>query len=111
MDVSEFEDLAEKTLEGLFDALDEAIGDDADVDIENGILTVELEDGRQYVINKHTPNKQIWLSSPISGAAHYQHDGKSWVSTRGGDSLMDVLNAEMRQIAGRRVALKALPHR
>lgn len=34
MDVSEFEDLAEKTLEGLFDALDEAIGDDADVDIE-----------------------------------------------------------------------------
>lgn len=105
MDVAEFETLAENTLEGLFDALEEAVGDDADVDFENGILTVELEDGRQYVINKHAPNMQIWLSSPISGAAHYKHDGAAWVSTRGGDSLMEVLNAEMSQITGQSVTL------
>lgn len=105
MDATEFENLAEETLENLFDAIDEAIGDDADVDFDNGILTVELEDGRQYVINKHAPNQQIWLSSPISGAAHYEHDGAAWVSTRGGDALLDVLGAELSQIAGQSVSL------
>jgi len=107
MDSTAFEDLAEKTIESLFDAIDEAIGDDADVDLENGILTVELEDGRQYVINKHSPNQQIWLSSPISGAAHYKFDDATaaWVSTRSSDVLLDVLSAEMSQIAGVSVRL------
>jgi len=107
MDSTAFEDLAEKTIESLFDAIDEAIGDDADVDLENGILTVELEDGRQYVINKHSPNQQIWLSSPISGAAHYKYDDATtaWISTRSSDVLLDVLNAEMSQIAGVSVRL------
>jgi len=107
MDATQFENLAAKTLENLFDAIEDAIGDDADVDFDNGILTVELEDGRQYVINKHTPNKQIWLSSPISGAAHYEYgeDVGAWVSTRGGDALLDVLNGELSQIAGEDVTL------
>ena len=107
MDATAFEELAEKTLESLFDAIDEAIGDDADVDMENGILTVELEDGRQYVISKHAPNKQIGLSSPISGAAHYGYDDATgaWISTRSRDSLLDVLSAEMSQIAGTSVRL------
>jgi len=107
MDSTAFEDLAEKMIEFLFDAIDEAIGDDADVDLENGILTVELEDGRQYVINKHSPNQQIWLSSPISGAAHYKYDDATtaWISTRSSDVLLDVLSAEMSQIAGVSVRL------
>jgi len=107
MDSTVFEDLAEKMIESLFDAIDEAIGDDADVDLENGILTVELEDGRQYVINKHSPNQQIWLSSPISGAAHYKYDDATtaWISTRSSDVLLDVLSAEMSQIAGVSVRL------
>jgi len=107
MDATAFEDLAEKTIESLFDSIDEAIGDDADVDLENGILTVELEDGRQYVINKHSPNQQIWLSSPISGAAHYGYDDESgaWVSTRSSDVLLDILSAEMSLIAGVSVRL------
>ena len=107
MDATAFEDLAEKTLESLFDAIDDAIGDDADVDLENGILTVELEDGRQYVINKHAPNQQIWLSSPINGAAHYGYDEAAgvWISARSSDSLLDVLSTEMSQIAGTPVRL------
>ena len=107
MDATTFENLAEKTLESLFEAIDDAIGDDADVDFDNGILTVELEDGRQYVINKHAPNQQIWLSSPISGAAHYAYDQESkiWLSTRGGDALMQALSTELSQIAGKSVAL------
>ncbi|OEJ68688.1 iron donor protein CyaY [Magnetovibrio blakemorei] len=107
MDASAFEELAAKTLESLFEAIDDAIGDDADVDFDNGILTVELEDGRAYVVNKHAPNLQIWLSSPISGAAHFAFDEAigAWLSTRGGETLMEVLNTEFSQIAGEQVSL------
>lgn len=107
MDATEFENLAERTLENLFDAIDEAIGDSTDVDFENGILTIELEDGRQYVINKHTPNMQIWLSSPISGAAHYKYDtdAKAWVSTRSTDRLLDVLSTELSSLSGNSLSL------
>lgn len=32
-----------------------------------GVLTANTGKAGTYVINKQTPNKQIWLSSPISG--------------------------------------------
>lgn len=107
MDASAFEDLAEETLERLFDALDETIGDVADVDQEGGMLTVELEDGRQYVINKHTANQEIWVSSPISGAAHYRFDEEAgtWVSTRDASVLLETLAAELTQACAVTVAL------
>ena len=31
---------------------------------QSGVLTVKVGDHGTYVINKQTPNKQIWLSSP-----------------------------------------------
>lgn len=107
MDASEFEDLAEKTLERLFDAIDDAIGDDADVDMQGAVLTIELEDGRQYVINKNAAAQEIWVSSPVSGAAHYAYneDADAWVSTRDRRLLSDTLAAELGEATGASVDL------
>src|SRR5262245_46359512 len=101
MDESQFAAAADRTLRALFEALDEGLPD-ADVDLREGILTVELDDGRQYVINKHAPNRQIWLSSPISGAAHFNLDAASgtWRSTRGGAELKQLLSTELAGAAG-----------
>lgn len=107
MDSATFEDLAEETLDGLFDAIDDAIGDDVEVDFDNGILTLELQDGRQYIINKHAASKEIWVSSPVSGAAHYAYDleAGNWISTREGGALSDVLAAELKGLTGQDVNL------
>jgi len=107
MDVSDFEDLAEEALNGLFEALEAAIGDIVEVDFDNGILTIELEDGRQYVINKHAPTQELWVSSPISGAAHYAYnqDRGGWVSTRGAAVLVTALAAELSEVSGQSVNL------
>ena len=102
MDDSSFEKLAGRTIDRLFEALDDALGDRAEIDLEGGILTIELEDGGQYVINRHGPNRQIWLSSPKSGAWHFERkedgagggSGGGWVSTRGSERLDAVLGAE-----------------
>jgi frataxin len=94
MEDSSFEKLAGQTLEYLFEALDDGIGDSAEVEMQGGILTVELADGGQYVINRHGPNRQIWVSSPKSGAWHFERRGDAWVSTRGDERLDALLGAE-----------------
>ena len=83
--------------------------DDADPDVElrGGILTVILDDGRQFVINKHTPTRQIWVSSPIGGAAHYAWDdnAKVWRSTRSDAVLQAALAADLGKASGLGVKL------
>ena len=106
MDEREFETLADRMLSALQARLEELIGDDADVDLRGGILTIELEDGRQFVLNKHAPNRQIWLSSPVSGAAHFgRSESGAWVATRGGGVLDAILAADLGQALGRTVSL------
>lgn len=107
MDERAFETLADRTLQHLFAQIEAELGDVADVDLRGGILTIVLDDGRQYVINKHAPNRQIWMSSPISGASHYEHDAASggWRSTRGGEMLGPCLSEELAALTGTAVAL------
>jgi frataxin len=67
-----------------------------------------------YVLNKQPPNKQIWLSSPISGpkrfdwvvsgeSMHEKEGGGEgdWVYLRDGTSLTDVIRKELGVELGR----------
>jgi frataxin len=92
MSDSAFENLAN----GLLAALEEGIGAHVDAELQGGILTVEGSEGT-WVINKHAPTQQIWLSSPQSGARHYAFDTGSgqWKDTRGGPDLIAHLSAEL----------------
>jgi frataxin len=105
LDESAFTRLADETLGRLFERLEEAVGDYADVELQDGILTVDFESGGRFVVNKHQPNRQIWLASPVSGAAHFAWDGSGWVSTRGGAALLGVLAADVTKIAEKEVVL------
>jgi frataxin len=90
MSNSAFETLADSLLE----ALEAGIGDDAE--LQGGVLTLEADEGT-WVVNKHAPTEQVWLSSPKSGARHYGFDAGSglWKDTRGGSDLLSTLNAEL----------------
>ena len=90
MTMNDYHSLADQTLAAYEDALIEAdVKGEVDVELQDGILTITMEDGRQFVLNKHAPTQQLWLSSPISGASHHRYDepGRKWVSTREGDPL------------------------
>lgn len=60
---------ADRALEHLFEAFETLLDDldieDSDVELSQGVLTLRLGDLGTYVINKQTPNRQIWMSSPI----------------------------------------------
>lgn len=95
MELSEFITLAEKTLQQLSDTLEEADPEGAlDIDFNNGILTIELPDGGQYVINRHNASGQIWLSSPKSGASHFSYQEREWVDSKG-NRLKALLQKEL----------------
>jgi frataxin len=89
---SAFETLADSLLA----TLEEALGDHVDAELQGGILTVEGEQGT-WIVNKHAPTRQIWLSSPVSGARHYAFDAGTgqWRDTRGGGDLLTVLGTEL----------------
>ena len=62
------------------------------------MLTVNL--GREqgtYVINKQSPNQQIWLSSPESGPARFDYcrTKKTWIYSHTGLGLHALLNMEI----------------
>ena len=106
IDESTFQTLADETLARMMDTLEEAVGDQLDIDLQDGILTIELDSGSQYVINKHAPNRQIWMSSPVSGASHFDCDGNGgWVGTRGAGTLAAMLSAGLTAATGRTVGL------
>nr|XP_009788901.1 PREDICTED: frataxin, mitochondrial isoform X2 [Nicotiana sylvestris] len=65
----EYHRLANATIHDLLEKLEE-YGDSVDidgfdVDYGNEVLTLKLGGLGTYVINKQTPNRQIWMSSPV----------------------------------------------
>jgi frataxin len=74
---------------------------------EGGVLEIHLGKHGSYVINKQTPNQQIWFSSPVSGPKRYHYDAvaKCWVNTRDGHRLYDLLSEELSRIFNKPVQL------
>ena len=107
MDNSQFESLADATLARLQAAVEAAPGGNLDAELVGGILTIEIESGGQFLLNKHGPNRQIWLSSPVSGAWHFawSEDDQAWISTRGGERLEELLGRELSDADGEAIQL------
>ncbi|XP_019373033.1 PREDICTED: frataxin, mitochondrial [Gavialis gangeticus] len=116
LDEATYEKLAEETLDSLVeffeDLADEAFTpEDYDVSFGIGVLTVTLGgDMGTYVINKQTPNKQIWLSSPTSGPKRYDWTGRNWVYTHDGKSLHELLQMEISTALKTKLDLSPLVH-
>eukprot|EP00812_Abedinium_dasypus_P011453 NODE_5010_length_620_cov_197.847788.p2 GENE.NODE_5010_length_620_cov_197.847788~~NODE_5010_length_620_cov_197.847788.p2 ORF type:complete len:131 (-),score=42.79 NODE_5010_length_620_cov_197.847788:210-602(-) len=95
IDETRFHATADPLLDDLFDVIDEADFEFIeDIHCDDGVLTLELEDGRAFVINKHYATRQIWYASPVSGALYFslQPNG-TWVSQ--GRELTEVLKADL----------------
>ncbi|GER48203.1 frataxin homolog [Striga asiatica] len=81
--------------------------DGYDVDYGNEVLTLKLGDLGTYVINKQTPNRQIWMSSPVSGPSRFDwdQDSRSWIYRRTKQDLLKLLETELQKLCGEPVSL------
>jgi frataxin len=68
--------------------------------LQQGVLTVKLGRHGTYVINKQTPNRQIWMSSPVSGPFRYDYQHGSWVYARTGQELLQQVQQELQGLLG-----------
>ncbi|KAF2635024.1 putative mitochondrial chaperone Frataxin [Massarina eburnea CBS 473.64] len=114
---SEFHERADAYLDELVARLEEKQEETPDLEVEYsaGVLEVKIPSkDYTFVINKQPPNKQIWLSSPISGpkrfdwvvsgeSMHQKEGGGSgdWVYLRGGASMTDIIRQELAVELGR----------
>lgn len=98
---NDFQKLSGQTLDKFADSLD--VFDESGVlelEYQGGIITITLSSGKQFIVNKHAPSKQIWLSSPISGGLHFSYDTaeKEWKLTDG-RCLGKLLSDELKTLA------------
>jgi CyaY protein len=60
--------------------------DALDVDLEGGVLTVSCPDASRIIVNRQTPNREIWVAAR-SGGWHFAWRDGEWRDTRGGEEL------------------------
>ncbi|KAI3502246.1 hypothetical protein L1887_30278 [Cichorium endivia] len=107
----EFHKLADATIHDLLEKIEE-YGDSVDIDgfdidYGNQVLTVKFGNLGTYVLNKQTPNRQIWMSSPVSGPSRFDWDqnDKGWIYRRTKAKLLETLENEIQQLCGEPIRL------
>jgi CyaY protein len=85
MTESEFNEIADAVFQRIEQAIDDS---DADIDYDsNGsVLEMEFADGSKVIVNRHVPNREIWLAAK-SGGFHYALQNGRWFSQRDGSEL------------------------
>ena len=79
--------------------------DDLDSDLEGGVLTLECGDGSRIIVNRQTPNREIWVAAK-SGGFHFAWREGAWRDTRSGEELFDALARLVQAQCGARIAWK-----
>jgi CyaY protein len=109
---------ADATLAAIGSALDAALASNENDDrneadngtdwrLNDGILEIECADGSKLIVNRHVPNREIWVAAR-SGGFHFRADGGAWRDTRSGRELAAELTRLLREQAGLTVDLTGL---
>ena len=106
---------ADATLAAIGAALDTALaGDDNEADngtdwsLRDGVLEIECADGSKLIVNRHVPNREIWVAAR-AGGFHFRADGGVWRDMRSGGELATEFTRLLREQAGLAVDLTDLP--
>jgi CyaY protein len=108
---STFSARADAVLAAVGAALD-AAGDASDADLDwslnDGVLTIDCGHDGKLIVNRHVPNREIWVAAK-SGGFHFRAAGGAWRDSRGGEELGATLTRLLRDQAGATIDLAALP--
>ncbi|HEV8258551.1 MAG TPA: iron donor protein CyaY [Casimicrobiaceae bacterium] len=104
---SAFIALTDRVLDTIGAALD-AAESDLDWSENDGVLTIEFADGSRVIVNRHVPNRELWVAAK-SGGFHFRAEGGAWRDTKSGDELGAALEQVLQAQGGAVVHLPPLP--
>jgi CyaY protein len=104
---SAFIALTDRILDTIGAALD-AAESDLDWSENDGVLTIECGDGSRVIVNRHVPNRELWVAAK-SGGFHFRAEGGAWRDTKSGDELGAALEQVLQAQGGAVVHLPPLP--
>ena len=85
------------------DQIDEG-GWDFDCRFAGNVLTIEADNGTQIIVNRHTPNQELWIAAKSGGYHFAERDGQ-WLATRDGSEFFTVLSEALSAAAGEEVVI------
>ena len=77
MTESEFIRLSEELFEHIEDQIDEN-GWDFDCQFAGNVLTIEAENGTQIIVNRHTPNQELWIAAKAAATISPNKTANGW---------------------------------
>ncbi len=106
MNESEFQEIAEQTIESIQDAIDDS---EADIDYDEigGVLTLEFEDGSKIIFSKQGAMKQLWMAAK-SGGFHFDYieENGQWICDSGeNEELYSMLSRLATEQSGEEINL------
>ncbi|MDN0081344.1 iron donor protein CyaY [Crenobacter sp. SG2305] len=104
MTESEFLDLSDAIFARIETAIDDA-GLDADTVCNGNVLELDF-DGVKVIVNRHTPNQELWIAAKTGGYHFAQKDGV-WLSARDGAEFFATLSQVVSDAAGEPFTLMA----
>ena len=78
-------------LNTLFDQVDELDSDDHDPTLSDGVLKVEFESGRTFVLSQQVPVQELWLSALLK-AWHFKFVDDQWLERDTGEPMLPLLD-------------------
>ena len=100
---SEFLQHSDALFADIEDQIDEG-GWDFDCQFSGNVLTLEADDGSQIIVNRHTPNQELWIAAKSGGYHFAERDGQ-WLATRDGSEFFTVLSGALSAAAGEEVVI------
>ena len=86
--------------DGLFAYIEDQIdeqGLDFDCQRSGNVLTIEADDGTQIIVNRHTPNQELWSAAKSGGR---------WLATRDGREFFAVLSEALSAACGETASIE-----
>lgn len=96
MTESEFNRMADEIFGRIESGLDR---NEIDYDSNGSVMEIEFADGSKLIVNRHGPNREIWLAAK-SGGFHYAWQHGGWESQRDGSELFAKLSELIQDGAG-----------
>lgn len=100
----QFQELCERVLRSIEDALD-ASGADVEASRNGQVLELEFDDGSKIIVNGNGPLREIWVAAR-AGGFHFRNEDGRWLDTRSGQELSASLSRLIGEQGGASVDLR-----